>query len=38
VWSYTTEAMFAEAAPYALTILVFSAMFVCVLIRHQECA
>ncbi|MCZ6679643.1 MAG: iron ABC transporter permease [Candidatus Poribacteria bacterium] len=28
VWSYTTEAMFAEAAPYALAILIFSALFV----------
>ena len=28
VWSYTGEAMFAEAAPFALTILLFSALFV----------
>ncbi len=35
VWSYTTEAMFAEAAPYALTILVFSGIFVGVLTRHE---
>ncbi|MDX1671936.1 MAG: iron ABC transporter permease [Balneolaceae bacterium] len=28
VWSYTTEAMFAEAAPFALAILVFSTIFV----------
>lgn len=28
VWSYTGEAMFAEAAPYALTILLFSSLFV----------
>lgn len=27
-WSYTGEAMFAEAAPFALTILLFSALFV----------
>ena len=36
VWSYTTEAMFAEAAPYALAILIFSGLFVGVLIRHEE--
>ena len=35
VWSYTTEAMFAEAAPYALTILIFSGIFVWLLIRHE---
>ena len=35
VWSYTTEAMFAEAAPYALAILAFSGIFVGVLIRHE---
>jgi iron(III) transport system permease protein len=35
VWSYTTEAMFAEAAPYALAILVFSGIFVGVLTRHE---
>ena len=35
VWSYTTEAMFAEAAPYALAILVFSGIFVGVLIRRE---
>jgi len=28
VWSYTGEAMFAEAAPFALTILLFSVLFV----------
>lgn len=28
VWSYTNEAMFAEAAPYALAILLFSSGFV----------
>lgn len=28
VWSYTGEAMFAEAAPFALTILLFSALFI----------
>ena len=36
VWSYTSEAMFAEAAPYALAILVFSGIFVGLLIRHEE--
>ena len=36
VWSYTSEAMFAEAAPYALAILAFSGIFVGVLIRHEE--
>ncbi|MYB94085.1 iron ABC transporter permease [Candidatus Poribacteria bacterium] len=36
VWSYTTEAMFAEAAPYALAILIFSGVFVGVLIRQEE--
>lgn len=28
VWSYAGEAMFAEAAPFALTILLFSSLFV----------
>ena len=35
VWSYTTEAMFAEAAPYALAILLFSGLFVGVLSREE---
>ena len=35
VWSYTTEAMFAEAAPYALAILLLSGLFVGVLIREE---
>ncbi len=35
VWSYTTEAMFAEAAPYALAILLFSGVFVGGLIREE---
>lgn len=35
VWSYTTEAMFAEAAPYALAILAFSGIFVGILIRQE---
>ena len=36
VWSYTSEAMFAEAAPYALAILMFSGIFVWLLIQHEE--
>ena len=36
VWGYTTEAMFAEAAPYALAILIFSGIFVGILLRHEE--
>ena len=36
VWSYTTEAMFAEAAPYALTILICSGVFVGILIRQEK--
>ena len=36
VWSYTTEAMFAEGAPYALAILLISAAFVSVLIHRQR--
>ncbi len=36
VWSYTTEAMFAEAAPYALAILVFSGVFVGILIYRDK--
>ncbi len=28
VWDYTSEAMFAQAAPYALLILLFSAIFI----------
>ena len=35
VWSYTSEAMFAEAAPHALAILAFSGIFVGVLIRYE---
>ena len=35
VWSYTSEAMFAEAAPYALAILIFSGVFVGILIRPE---
>ena len=36
VWSYTEEAMFAEAAPYALTLLLFSALFVWVLLIQER--
>lgn len=35
VWSYTSEAMFAEAAPHALAILLFSGIFVGLLIRYE---
>lgn len=34
VWSYTTEAMFAEGAPYALAILLISGAFVSLVIRE----
>lgn len=36
VWDYTEEAMFAEAAPYAFVILIFSAFFVGLLIRKEK--
>lgn len=38
LWSLTNEAMFAAAAPYALTILVFSGLFVGLLLLrgHEE--
>lgn len=35
VWSYTGEAMFAEAAPFALTILLFSSLFVGLLFSKE---
>ncbi|GAA5521870.1 iron ABC transporter permease [Aliifodinibius salicampi] len=35
VWSYTGEAMFAEAAPFALAILLFSALFVGLLFSKE---
>lgn len=35
VWSYTNEALFAEAAPFALTILLFSALFVGLLFTKE---
>lgn len=34
VYSYTTEAMFAEAAPYALTIVLLSAVLTSIVFRH----
>lgn len=36
VWSYTNEAMFAQAAPYALTILVLSGGFVGLLLTREQ--
>ncbi len=36
VWSYTTEAMFAKAAPYALAIVLFSALFVGLLLIQER--
>ncbi|TYP93392.1 iron(III) transport system permease protein [Fodinibius salinus] len=35
VWSYTGEAMFAEAAPFALAILLFSSLFVGFLFKNE---
>lgn len=35
VWSYTNEAMFSYAAPYALTILIFSSFFVGILFSRE---
>jgi iron(III) transport system permease protein len=35
VWSYANEAMFAEAAPYAISILVFSSFFVGLLFTKE---
>lgn len=35
VWSYTGEAMFAEAAPFALTLLLFSSLFVGLLFSKE---
>ena len=37
-WSYAEEAMFGEAAPYALTIMFFSACFVGLLLVREEAA
>jgi iron(III) transport system permease protein len=36
VWGFIDEAMFAEAAPYALTILFFSALFVGSLLTQEK--
>ncbi len=36
VWDYTSEAMFSQAAPYAFLILLFSALFVGLLIRKES--
>ncbi|MHC4872683.1 MAG: ABC transporter permease [Planctomycetota bacterium] len=36
VWGYIDEAMFAEAAPYALAILVFSSLFVGALLLQEK--
>ncbi len=37
-WSYAEEAMFGEAAPYALTIMFFSACFVGLLLIREQTA
>ena len=37
-WSYAEEAMFGEAAPYALTIMFFSACFVGLLLAREQTA
>lgn len=37
-WSYAEEAMFGEAAPYALTIMFVSALFVGVLLLQEQTA
>ena len=36
VWSYTNEVEFAKAAPYALAILLFSALFVGLLLNQER--
>ncbi len=36
VWSYTIEAMFAEAAPFALGIVVVSGLFVTLLLKQER--
>ncbi len=36
VWSYTVEAMFTEAAPYALGIVAVSALFIGILLRKER--
>lgn len=36
IWGYTSEAMFAEAAPYALLIVAFSACFIGLLLTQEQ--
>ena len=36
VWDFVNNAMFAQAAPYALTIMGFSALFVAVLVTKES--
>jgi len=36
VYSYASEAMFAEAAPYALTIIVISTLLTAILFRNPS--
>ncbi len=36
VWSYSNEAMFAEAAPFAIAILLFSSLFVGILFSRMD--
>lgn len=36
IWGYTSEAMFAEAAPYALLIVAFSACFIGLLLTQEH--
>lgn len=36
VWGYTSEAMYAEAAPYALLIAIFSGVFVGLLLSQEK--
>ena len=36
VWGYTSEAMYAEAAPHALLIVAFSALFVGLLLTREK--
>ncbi|MER3484405.1 MAG: iron ABC transporter permease, partial [Meiothermus sp.] len=36
IWSYTSEAQYAEAAPYALLIVLFSACFVGLLLTQER--
>ncbi|RDI96168.1 iron ABC transporter permease [Meiothermus sp. QL-1] len=36
IWGYTADAMFAEAAPYALWVVLFSALFVGLLLSQER--